>query len=223
MEAALEEAAAVRKDFGYPIMVTPLSQFVGTQAAINVIVGERYKEVPDQNIQYALGIWGKEAVEVMDPQREGQNSQPAARQRMDALGAARAVLARHSPEIRRAAFRRRFNLALLRRRRLCQSPARSRQAARIHRRDPAAGKNHRATFEAQRFEPGLYQTTRLLRQDGETIRRRNPRLIVAVSSLEFVRKIDCVCRSSGISESLRLLKKAQMQGARRSTSGGVRT
>ena len=67
MEAALVEAGSVRKDFGYPIMVTPLSQFVGTQAAINVIVGERYKEVPDQNIQYALGIWGKEAVEVMDP------------------------------------------------------------------------------------------------------------------------------------------------------------
>ena len=36
MEAALEEAAHVRKDFGYPIMVTPLSQYVGTQAAINV-------------------------------------------------------------------------------------------------------------------------------------------------------------------------------------------
>jgi oxaloacetate decarboxylase alpha subunit len=67
MEAALEESALVRKEFGYPIMVTPLSQYVGTQAAINVIVGERYKEVPDQVIQYALGIWGKEAVEVMDP------------------------------------------------------------------------------------------------------------------------------------------------------------
>ena len=67
MEAALEEAAQVRKDFGYPIMVTPLAQFVGTQSAINVIVGERYKEVPDQIIQYALGIWGKEAPEVMDP------------------------------------------------------------------------------------------------------------------------------------------------------------
>jgi oxaloacetate decarboxylase (Na+ extruding) subunit alpha len=67
MEAALEEAARVRAEFGYPIMVTPLSQFVGTQAAINVIVGERYKEVPDQNIQYALGIWGKEAIEFMDP------------------------------------------------------------------------------------------------------------------------------------------------------------
>ncbi|HWO42481.1 MAG TPA: hypothetical protein VNO43_11825, partial [Candidatus Eisenbacteria bacterium] len=67
MDAALEEAARVRADFGYPIMVTPLSQYVGTQAAINVILGERYKEVPDQVIQYALGIWGKEAVEVMDP------------------------------------------------------------------------------------------------------------------------------------------------------------
>ncbi len=59
MEAALEEAGRVRAEFGYPIMVTPLSQFVGTQAAINVIVGERYKEVPDQNIQYALGSGAK--------------------------------------------------------------------------------------------------------------------------------------------------------------------
>ncbi len=66
MAAVLEEAVEVRKDFGYPIMVTPLAQFVGTQSAINVIVGERYKEVPDQIIQYALGIWGKEAPEVMD-------------------------------------------------------------------------------------------------------------------------------------------------------------
>ena len=55
----LEEAARVRADFGYPIMVTPLSQFVVSQAAINVIVGERYKEVTDQVIQYALGYWGK--------------------------------------------------------------------------------------------------------------------------------------------------------------------
>jgi oxaloacetate decarboxylase alpha subunit len=68
MEAALEESGRVRAEFGYPIMVTPLSQFVGTQAAINVIVGERYKEVPDQVIQYALGIWGKEGAELMDPE-----------------------------------------------------------------------------------------------------------------------------------------------------------
>ena len=63
----LEEAARVRADFGYPIMVTPLSQFVVSQAAINVIVGERYKEVTDQVIQYALGIWGSEATEIMEP------------------------------------------------------------------------------------------------------------------------------------------------------------
>ncbi|MGH7886803.1 MAG: biotin carboxyl carrier protein, partial [Candidatus Binatia bacterium] len=62
----LEEAARVRADFGYPIMVTPLSQFVVSQAAINVIVGERYKEVTDQVIQYALGIWGKEAPSLID-------------------------------------------------------------------------------------------------------------------------------------------------------------
>ena len=58
----------VRAELGYPIMVTPLSQFVGSQAAINVIVGERYKEVTDQIIQYALGYWGKEGAELMAPE-----------------------------------------------------------------------------------------------------------------------------------------------------------
>ncbi len=67
LPATLEEAARVRADFGYPIMVTPLSQFIVSQSAINVIVGERYKEVTDQVIQYALGIWGREAPQIMDP------------------------------------------------------------------------------------------------------------------------------------------------------------
>ncbi len=67
LPAVLEEAGRVRAEFGYPIMVTPLAQFVGSQAAINVITGERYKEVTDQAIQYALGFWGKEAPTVMDP------------------------------------------------------------------------------------------------------------------------------------------------------------
>src|SRR6266550_4372505 len=66
IEQTLEEAARVRAEFGYPIMVTPLSQFVGSQAAINVIVGERYKEITDQTIQYALGVWGKEGAALMD-------------------------------------------------------------------------------------------------------------------------------------------------------------
>ncbi|MEE8510553.1 MAG: hypothetical protein V3S57_05905 [candidate division NC10 bacterium] len=67
MGETLEEASRVRADFGYPIMVTPLSQFVGSQAAINVISGERYKEVTDQVIHYTLGRWGKEAGSSMDP------------------------------------------------------------------------------------------------------------------------------------------------------------
>jgi oxaloacetate decarboxylase alpha subunit len=65
-EETLEEAARVRAEFGYPIMVTPLSQFVGTQAAINVIAGERYQQVTDEVIQLALGYWGKEAITAMD-------------------------------------------------------------------------------------------------------------------------------------------------------------
>jgi oxaloacetate decarboxylase alpha subunit len=68
IDQALEETMRVRAELGYPIMVTPLSQFVGSQAAINVIVGERYKEVTDQIIQYALGYWGKEGADLMAPE-----------------------------------------------------------------------------------------------------------------------------------------------------------
>ena len=68
IDQALEETMQVRAELGYPIMVTPLSQFVGSQAAINVIVGERYKEVTDQIIQYALGYWGREGAELMAPE-----------------------------------------------------------------------------------------------------------------------------------------------------------
>ncbi len=67
LPAMLEEAARVRAEWGYPIMVTPLSQFVGTQAAFNIILGERYKQVSDQSIQYALGFWGRQGAEYMDP------------------------------------------------------------------------------------------------------------------------------------------------------------
>lgn len=63
----LEEAMQVRADLGYPIMVTPFSQFVGSQAAINVIKGERYSQVTDQVIQYATGLWGEEAASEIDP------------------------------------------------------------------------------------------------------------------------------------------------------------
>ena len=67
LQEVLDEITQVRAELGYPIMVTPFAQFVGSQAAINVIVGERYKEVTDQVIQYALGLWGKEGSDYMDP------------------------------------------------------------------------------------------------------------------------------------------------------------
>ena len=44
-EAALEEIPNVRKDLGYPPLVTPLSQMVGNQAVTNVLLGERYKQI----------------------------------------------------------------------------------------------------------------------------------------------------------------------------------
>jgi oxaloacetate decarboxylase alpha subunit len=66
LQEVLEETAQVRAELGYPIMVTPFAQFVGSQAAINVILGERYKEVTDPVIQYALGLWGKEGSDHMD-------------------------------------------------------------------------------------------------------------------------------------------------------------
>ena len=62
----IEECIQVRKDFGYPIMVTPFSQFMATQAAINVVLGERYKQVADDLIYYALGFWGKDAAAAID-------------------------------------------------------------------------------------------------------------------------------------------------------------
>jgi oxaloacetate decarboxylase alpha subunit len=67
LQEVLEDTAQVRAELGYPIMVTPFAQFVGSQAAINVILGERYKEVTDQVIQYALGLWGREGSDSMDP------------------------------------------------------------------------------------------------------------------------------------------------------------
>jgi len=81
IEQTLEEAAQVRAEFGYPIMVTPLSQFVGSQAAINVITGERYKQVTDQTIEYAMGIWGTEGAALMEPNvKDKILNQPRARE-----------------------------------------------------------------------------------------------------------------------------------------------
>ncbi|MCJ7791761.1 MAG: biotin carboxyl carrier protein [Dehalococcoidia bacterium] len=59
LEEVLEEMLRVRQELGYPIMVTPFSQFVGTQATMNIMSGERYKQVPDGVLQYVAGWFGK--------------------------------------------------------------------------------------------------------------------------------------------------------------------
>jgi oxaloacetate decarboxylase alpha subunit len=58
MDELLEEVSRIRKDFGYPVMATPYSQIVGSQAVFNITSGERYKIVPDEVIKFAAGIYG---------------------------------------------------------------------------------------------------------------------------------------------------------------------
>lgn len=55
----LAEVPRVRKDFGYPPLVTPTSQIVGTQAVMNVISGERYKMIPKESKALLRGEYGK--------------------------------------------------------------------------------------------------------------------------------------------------------------------
>ena len=54
-----EAAVHFRKDFGYPPLVTPSSQIVGTQAVLNIITGERYKMVPKESKAMLRGEYGK--------------------------------------------------------------------------------------------------------------------------------------------------------------------
>ena len=60
LHEVLEETARILADLGQPIMITPHSQFIVSQAAINVATGERYGELLDYMIEFALGIWGDE-------------------------------------------------------------------------------------------------------------------------------------------------------------------
>lgn len=55
----LEEAARVRAELGYPVMVTPFSQFVGVQATLNVVMNERYASVPREMALYCRGYYGQ--------------------------------------------------------------------------------------------------------------------------------------------------------------------
>lgn len=72
----LKEIPKVREDLGYPPLVTPTSQIVGTQAVLNVVMGERYKMVPNEVRQLVKGMYGKTTVpikkEIVDKILEGE-------------------------------------------------------------------------------------------------------------------------------------------------------
>lgn len=59
LEEVLKEVPKVREDLGYPPLVTPMSQMVGTQATINVLTGERYKMILKEVKAYCRGEYGK--------------------------------------------------------------------------------------------------------------------------------------------------------------------
>jgi len=59
MKEVLDEVPRVREDMGYPPLVTPTSQIVGTQATLNVLTGERYKVITNETKNYFLGLYGR--------------------------------------------------------------------------------------------------------------------------------------------------------------------
>ncbi len=66
----LNEIPNVRKEFGYPPLVTPTSQIVGTQAVMNVLMGERYKMVPKETRALVKGEYGKTPAPISDEIRK---------------------------------------------------------------------------------------------------------------------------------------------------------
>ncbi len=64
MNEVLEEIPRVRKELGYPPLVTPTSQIVGTQAVLNVLTGERYKTITNEVKLYLQGRYGKALGEI---------------------------------------------------------------------------------------------------------------------------------------------------------------
>jgi len=66
----LDEIPRVREDLGFPPLVTPTSQIVGTQAVLNVMIGERYKTITNEVKNYLLGHYGKSPAKVNELVRE---------------------------------------------------------------------------------------------------------------------------------------------------------
>ncbi len=70
LQNVLEEVPKVREEMGYPPLVTPTSQLVGTQATLNVLTGERWKIVPNEVRKYFLGFYGRPPGKIDESVRE---------------------------------------------------------------------------------------------------------------------------------------------------------
>jgi len=70
LEAVLAEMPKVREDLGYPPLVTPTSQIVGSQAALNVMTGKRYAVVPTETANYVMGLYGRPPAPINDAVRK---------------------------------------------------------------------------------------------------------------------------------------------------------
>lgn len=76
IDEVAKEVPKVRKDLGYPPLVTPISQMVGTQAVANVIAGERYKVLLKEVKAYILGEYGKAPSQINTALIEKVNEDP---------------------------------------------------------------------------------------------------------------------------------------------------
>ena len=70
LDAVLAEMPQVRKDLGYPPLVTPTSQIVGSQAALNIMTGKRYSVVATETRNYVMGLYGEAPGRISDEIKE---------------------------------------------------------------------------------------------------------------------------------------------------------
>ena len=99
-DAVLDEVGRVRREMGYPIIVTPVSQLVATQAVRNVIDDERWAHVSDETVRYFLGHYGEPAAPVDPDVAERVLSRP------------RAAELRHLEPVRLEGARERFGVQI---------------------------------------------------------------------------------------------------------------
>ncbi|MBW2309259.1 MAG: pyruvate carboxylase subunit B [Deltaproteobacteria bacterium] len=79
LEEVLEEVSVIREEWGYPVMITPFSQIVGTQAVLNCLLGERYKVATEEGIRYILGHYGASPAPVNQNVKDKITSLPEAK------------------------------------------------------------------------------------------------------------------------------------------------